>query len=81
MPKGILEFDLNDSDDRRDFDRVNKSLDMALALWEILHNTKKKMQWDVEQRNISSDEALDLVWDKLWEIVNERNINIDELIQ
>jgi hypothetical protein len=39
------------------------------------------MQWDVEQRNISSDEALDLVWDKLWEIVNERNINIDELIQ
>jgi hypothetical protein len=81
MPKGILEFDLNDSEDRRDFDRVNKSLDMALALWEILHNTKKKMQWDVEQRNISSDEALDLVWDKLWEIVNERNINIDELIQ
>ncbi len=41
MAKGILEFDLNDADDNMAHKRAVKSLDMALALWDITHNTKK----------------------------------------
>ena len=38
MSKANLEFDLSDLDDRMEFERVNKSTDMALVLWEMVYN-------------------------------------------
>ncbi len=42
--KATLEFDLTDPDDRMEHFRCVKSLDMAIVLFEILHNTKKVWQ-------------------------------------
>jgi len=39
--KGILEFDLNDFDDKMAHLRATQSTQMALALWNILYNSKK----------------------------------------
>ena len=41
MAKATLEFDLNEPDDVLAHLRAVKSLDLALALWDIVHNTKK----------------------------------------
>jgi len=80
MAKATLEFDLNDSDDMIAHLRAVKSLDMAMALWEIVHNTKKGLEWSMEDKEIDKYEALELVYQKIHEILDEHNINTDELI-
>jgi len=43
MPKAILKYDLSDPEDALGHFRAIKSLDMALAIWDIVHNTKKNL--------------------------------------
>lgn len=79
--KATLEFDLNDPDDRMDHFRCVKSLDMAIVLFEILHNTKKGVANTIEFKDIKDPyDVLDLVMDKIWDDAKERGINMDELI-
>ena len=80
MAKGILEYDLNDSDDAMAHLRAVKSLDMAMALWDIVHNTKKGLEWSMEGKEIDKYDALELVYEKIHEILDNHNINTDELI-
>ena len=80
MAKAKIEYDLNDLDDRIAHFRAVKSLDMALALWEITHNTKKGLEWSIEGKDIDKYEVLELVFEKIYEILNEHNINTDEII-
>jgi hypothetical protein len=80
MAKATLEFDLNDSDDMIAHLRAVKSLDMAMALWEIVHNTKKGLEWSMEDKEIDKYDALELVYKKIHEILDDHNISTDELI-
>lgn len=80
MAEAILKFDLNDPDDTVAHKRAVKSLDMAMALWEITHNTKKSLEWSLEGKDLDKYEVLELVYEKIYEILNDNNINTDELI-
>ena len=80
MAKATLEYDLNDADDAYAHKRAVKSLDLALALWEITHNTKKGLEWSMEGKEIDKYEALELVYEKIYEILEEHNIKLDDLI-
>jgi hypothetical protein len=80
MAKAILEFDLNDPDDSMAHLRAIKSLDMALSLWEMMYNTKKSIEWESEEKNLSAFDAIDKIYEKFWEHLNEHGINLDELI-
>ena len=80
MAEGILKYDLNDFDDRMAHLRAVKSLDMAMALWDITHNTKKGLEWSMEGKEIDKYEALEMVFDKIYEILEEHNIKMDDLI-
>ena len=80
MAKATLEFDLNDTDDAMAHLRAVKSLDMALSLWDIVHNTKKGLEWSLEGKEVDKYDTLELVFEKIHEILNEHNINTDELI-
>ena len=80
MATATLTFDLNDSDDTIAHLRAVKSLDMAMALWEIVHNTKKGLEWSMEDKEIDKYDALELVYKKIHEILDDHNINTDELI-
>ncbi len=80
MAKAKLEYDLNDTDDAMAHMRAVKSLDMALALWDITHNTKKSLEWRMEGKEIDKYEALDMVYEKIYEILDEHNIKLDDLI-
>jgi len=68
--KGILEFDLNDFEDRESFNRANKALDMALALVEI----REKL------RNHEKYEAAPLDRGEFFNILEEHGINLEELV-
>lgn len=80
MAEGILKFDLNEPDDRVSHLRAVKSLDLSLAIWDIVHNTKKGLEWSMEGKEIDKYEALEMVYEKIYEILDEHNIKIDELI-
>ncbi len=83
MAKAILEFDLTNPDDLLEFERASKSLAMANAIWEFVYNTKKKMQWDLEAKDGTTDaeyELIDKIYDKFWEILKDNDISPDKLI-
>ena len=80
MAKAILKYDLNDTDDAMAHMRAVKSLDMALALWDITHNTKKGLEWSMEGKELDKYEVLDMVYEKIYEIFDEHNIKLDDLI-
>ena len=79
MAKAILEFDLNDSDDKQAHLRAVKSFNMAGALWDITHNTKKSLEWSIEGKEMDKYDVLEMVFDKIYEILDQHNINTDEL--
>ena len=80
MAKGILEYDLNEPDDIMAHKRATKALDLALALWDITHNTKKSIEWSLEGKELDKYEVLDLVYERIYEILEDHNIKLDDLI-
>jgi hypothetical protein len=81
MPQATLTFDLTDSDDAMAHLRAIKSLDLALAIWDIVHNTKKSLEWSLESKeDISRYDVVDLVYDKIYAILDEHDVVIDKLI-
>lgn len=74
-----LHFNLDDKADRMAHLRATKSLELALTLWEIFHNTRRKM----ERREDIKDpqEMLDAVFEEINDIMNANGILIDDLIE
>jgi hypothetical protein len=89
MSKAILEFDLSDPDDQQQFNRVVNADKMVFVLFEITRNTRKGLMWDVERKiselkdnedEFSHFDAVDMVYDMIFEKLSEAGINIDDLI-
>jgi hypothetical protein len=80
MAKARLEYDLNDTDDAMAHMRAIKSLDMALALWELLNNSKRTLERTMHEKEMDKYEALDMVYERIYELMDEHNIKLDELI-
>jgi len=81
MAKAIIEYDLNDVDDVYAHKRAIKSLDMALALWTITHNTKKGLEWSMEGKEMDKYDALEMVYEKINEILLEHNIDLEDIME
>ena len=80
MAKATLEYDLNDSDDAMAHLRAIKSLDMALVLWEMAYNAKKRVHNQIEFEKLDAYDAVEKVFEKLHEELNDHGINLDELV-
>lgn len=85
MAKAILEFNLDDPDDVIAFKRANKALDMAMVLFEIQNNFKKKCMRELEAKEefgikMEAYDGVQFVIDNLFELLNEYNIDTDEII-
>lgn len=83
--KAILQFNLDNLDDEMAYIRCVKSKDTAMCLWEIMHNTKKSTHAVVDcmlenNEKCSPHDAIDVVYERIYEILKENNINIEELI-
>jgi len=78
--KAILEYDLNDPDEAMAHLRAIKSTDLSLAIWELCHNTKKRILSKVETNEIDAYDAVELVFEEINVILSEHDINIDRFV-
>ena len=83
--KATFEFDMNEPEDVIEHRRMSKALDMALVLWEIKHNAQKKihdsLDYTEEDKPKTAHEAAELIFDMIYQLMEDYNINVDELIQ
>lgn len=75
--KATIEFNL--PEEREEHMRAAKSLDMALAIWHILYELKRRVEPLVKEEHTTED-VLDIVVDEIWDITKENHVNIEELI-
>jgi hypothetical protein len=78
--KGVLEFNLDDADDKMAFNRCSKALDMASVIYDFKYNRLRQLRNRLDSIE-SKDEVLDEVFDTLNNLLYENGIiNIDDLI-
>ena len=77
-----LKFDLSNYEGKLEFERANKSLDMALALFEITR-LRKQCYREIENTAIVGDSysGIDLMSKYIFEILEKYDINTDKLIE
>ena len=72
--KAKLIFDLNDEEDIAAYERCNKSLDLALALWDFSQKLKAISKYG------SGEEDIESISKDFYDILEEHNINLEKLI-
>jgi len=70
--KAILEFNLDDHDEEKRFNKATSSVRYSIALWELAHLRSHFKHYD---RPVTFDEVLQYIN----EVFEENNININEL--
>lgn len=79
--KAILEFNLDEGDDKAAHLRAIKALDMAIALWDMDEYLRGQIKYASDLMPIEVYKSLEGVRDQLREIMNERSIDLDELLK
>lgn len=74
--KATLEFDLDNPDDRKAHLRCVKSTDMAIVLFELRHNSKKRVQKQIEK----GADPIDAFYNEFFDLLDENGVVIDDLI-
>ena len=72
--KAILEFNLTDPDDNVAHLRCIKSTDMAIALWQI-RMLRKELEWMEDNKQLNTENVMS----KIFDILDDHNVNTDEL--
>lgn len=62
-----------ETEDPMEVKMLAKANDMALFIWELVHNGWREFK--------HTDYEYEKAWDKIRELLEEHNINIDDLIQ
>jgi len=80
--KAVIEFDLDDRDDKYRFKRCGKSLEMAIVIFEFLYNTHKWIERKLDANDtIDGYKTLEIVYEKFRELLEEQHIDIDDLME
>ena len=80
MSKANLTFDLNDSDDRIEFERMMKARDMAIMLWELDMNGYRRFTKYNERQEGAYQEGIEEVFEYIRELLKEHQIDVEQLI-
>jgi hypothetical protein len=80
MSKANLTFDLDDGDDRIEFERMMKSRDMALMLWELDMNGYRKFTKYNDRQEGAYQEGIEEVFEYIRELLKEHQIDVEQLI-
>jgi hypothetical protein len=80
--KAIIEFNLDDADDRNSYEVHNKAKDMAYILWNLMTNKRTELENRLEHhKKYDKFKTLNLVFEEISEMLEEENINIHKLVQ
>lgn len=76
--KAILEFDLDNPEDHLDYKMATQALPMGLALWEITHNLRRRveMQLEASTGNHDAETVISIFFDKLFEIIDNQGVDV-----
>ena len=80
MSKATLTFDLTDSDDRFEFNRATKAIDMAMMLWELQMNGYRKFTKYNDRQDDAYQEGIEEVFEYIRELMREHQIDVEQLI-
>lgn len=78
--KGILEFNLDESDEREAHLRAVKSTNLAIALWEIDQYLRGEIKHAPDSMPVEVFNKLQDVRGRFYDIMSDNNINLDELM-
>lgn len=81
MAKAVLKYDLSDPDDRIEHLRAVKATDMALVIWDFVYNMRKRVEDEIEERDLNAHSSLDVIMDNLNDSLAEHGIIIDDLVR
>jgi hypothetical protein len=82
--KATFVFDMNDPEDMMDHKRMSNALGMALVLWELKVNVKRKMEDIIDSSDIqplSGQDTLDKMFEIIDELMEDQGLNMENLIQ
>lgn len=80
MSKATLTFDLDDRDDRIEFERMMKARDMAMMLWELDMNGYRKFTKYNDRQEGAYQEGIEEVFEYIRELLKEHQIDVEQLI-
>jgi hypothetical protein len=80
VSKATLTFDLDDRDDRIEFERMIKAKDMAMALWELDMNGYRKFTKYNDRQEAAYQEGIEEVFEYIRELLKEHQIDVEQLI-
>jgi hypothetical protein len=80
MSKANLTFDLDDRDDRIEFERMMKARDMAMVLWEIDMNGYRKFTKYNDRQEGAYQEGIEEVFEYFRALLTHHDIDIEQLI-
>ena len=80
MSTATLTFDLSEGDDRIEFNRITKALDMASMLWELDMNGYRKFTKYNERQEAAYQEGIEEVFAYIRDLLQQHQINVEDLI-
>jgi hypothetical protein len=80
MSKANLTFDLDDLNDRIEFERMMKAKDMAMMLWEIDMNGYRKFTKYNDRQEGAYQEGIEEVFEYFRALLTHHDIDIEQLI-
>jgi hypothetical protein len=80
MSTATLTFDLTDFDDRMEFNRATKALDMAMMLWELQMNGYRKFTKYNDRQDGVYQEGIEEVFEYIRGLLREHSIEVEQLI-
>ena len=75
--KAKLVFDLNDPDDRLEHQRMLKSTDMQIALWDISQELRSKVKYAPDDMDENARKAYEEMREYFYRKLNEYNIDLE----
>ena len=75
--KATIEFDLHDPEDKREHQRMLKSMDMHLALWNISQELRSKVKYASDSMSKDEYEAWEQAQEMFYRIINEYTIDLE----
>ena len=82
--KAVLMFNTGDIEGKERLKRVVKADDMAFAIWEMVSNARKSVTREFENNlaDITYDvfDGIDAAFKKIYEILEDQHVNIDDLL-
>ena len=75
--KAILEFDLLDPEDRIEHQRMLKSTDLQIALWDISQVLRSKIKYAPDDMSVDTFKAYEEIQEMFYDIINQHKIDLE----